>query len=197
MRRILSILAVLVLAGCGTDDPGPIPEACPAGGCPSPSVASQPASEAPPPSTAAASPTPAAPKLGAGVTRDDQGYTVTVTVHAYRQPTARSAPKPSADGMEWASADVQVCVKTVPSNLPGAMLSWRPWALAYPDGTTAEHSNTIYNQFDGPRYPDSDRVVKAGSCTRGWVTFEAPAGKRASAVEYRGVTNDVLSWSTG
>jgi hypothetical protein len=119
---------------------------------------------------------------------------LTVTAFAYRQPTARSAPKPLAPDTEWASADVQICIKVASAGTPS--VSNAPWSLIYADGLTAEPSNMTFNQFDAPGYPTTDRDVPAGRCIRGWITFVAPAGKKATMIEYQPDEGPTYDWST-
>lgn len=108
----------------------------------------------------------------------------TSTVYAYRQPVARSAPRPDEQaGYEWGAVDVKVCAsKTVP--VPGITVSHSPWSLVYADDSQIEPSSTGYGQFPQPDYPWGEKQVAPGRCVRGWITFPVPAKKRPVAVEY-------------
>lgn len=132
--------------------------------------------------------------LGTVHTVTGDSYTVTVAVYAYRQPSAPSAPKPDTAGYVWGSADVQVCVKAIQGDTEIGV-SWRPWALIYPDGAVVQPSNIGYRQFPTPGYPNDDRAVPAGRCVRGWVTFEVPATSRPAMVEHQGDARKVLDWT--
>lgn len=140
--------------------------------------ATQAPTQAPAPATATTGPAqPAQPrKFGESVTA---AGLVKATVHAYQQPTAKSAPRPEEPGYVWAAVDVEVC--PVETNT----VSRSPWHLLYADNTTAEPSNIGYRQFPKPEYPWDDREVAAGRCIRGWIVFEVPAGKRPTVVQYQ------------
>lgn len=190
--RYGTVLTVLALAGCGAS---PETSAAPAASA----TASSSASGSPTPSAAptSASAAPAATKgpLKFGTLQTVIAGTTeaTVTAFAYRQPTAKSAPKPDTPNSEWASVDVQVCVKAASGETP--YVNNTSWLLIYADGTNAEASNTGYNQFDAPGYPMGDRDLPAGRCVRGWITFVAPAGKRATMVEYQRGDGSVYDWA--
>lgn len=187
-RRAIAAIAVLVLAGCDSGKPtaqAASPAQAASSVPPSP-VASQPA-------TAAPSTTSGPVKLGTPRNVVANIGEATVTAFAYRQPTAKSAPKPDNPDMEWASVDAQVCVTKATGGTPYVNNS--PWLLIYPDGTNAEPSSDGYNQFDMPGYPMGDRDVPAGRCVRGWITFLAPKGKRAVMVEYQRGDGTVLDWA--
>lgn len=189
MRRMLLVIPLL-LAGCST------------GSTAGRAAASSPAvrtlslsSSAQAPTSAAAAPE--LPKLGATQAFNDNGTNSRLTVFAYRQPTAATATRPQAPNTEWASADVQVCLDALSADFDYAYVNRTPWSLVYADGTVANPSPVTYQQFDAPVYPVADRTLKPGRCVRGWVTFTAPAGQRATMVEYQSEVGraDVFDWA--
>lgn len=147
-----------------------------------PSLAAEATSAAPKvqaPQTSAPAPAKSAPKLGQEVAWPDG---LKVTAFAWKQPVAKSAPKPSEDGAPagyvWGALDVQVCVPNQ------ATLSNLPWYVRYADNTTIEPSSTGYSQFPKPEYIWGERNVAAGSCTRGWITFAVPGDVRPVSAVY-------------
>lgn len=185
IRRVAAVIIALALAGCD-------------GGQPTAQPASPGLNASRSPSLAAPSPTAGPAKLGTEypVTAgsSEEPITAAVTAFAYRQPTAKSAPKPANPNQEWASVDAQVCIKTVVGDAP--TVSNTSWLLIYADGTSAEPSPLGLTQFDSPGYPMGERSVPAGRCVRGWITFTAPKGKRATLVEYQRGDGKVLDWAT-
>jgi hypothetical protein len=127
------------------------------------------------------------------------GGTVQAVVFQYLQP---AAPDPAATGLSaspttggptsapsgapsgrYGAADVQVCVNSKATST--VTVSWKTWALVYADSTIVPASTTDSEQFTRPAYPFAERVVPAGRCVRGWITFPIPAGRRPSMVEYQ------------
>lgn len=47
--------------------------------------------------------------------------------------------------------------------------------------------------FGVPLYPQG-RVVRVGSCVRGWIPFEAPKGGKPVTAIYQPVSGNVLDW---
>lgn len=90
-------------------------------------------------------------------------------------PANTRARRSSTPDSERASVDAQVCIKTGTGETPYA--SNISWLLIYADGTSAEPSNTTYNQFEAPTHPVGDRDLPAGRCVRGRITFTAPMGE--------------------
>ncbi|MFB9187349.1 hypothetical protein ACFFX1_55275 [Dactylosporangium sucinum] len=209
--RLVVVATILALAGCGdggaanTAAPGtgmaptnsapsamPTPTFCPNGRLPNGNCAE--GAVANPPAGAAATVSAVPLKFGTSKTVVAGSDQVKVTVFAYRQPTAKSAPKPPSPGTEWASIDAQVCPTAATGETP--IVNDTPWLLVYADGTMAEPSNTGYGQFDEPGFPMADRAVPSGRCVRGWITFVAPAGKRATMVEFQWTDGTVVDWAT-
>jgi peptidoglycan hydrolase-like protein with peptidoglycan-binding domain len=180
-------LLVLTLTSC--DSPPAAPPAAagsPSGPAATPSVAPT----TPPPS----SPAVTANALGRTVDIDGgDGIRVTATVYAYRQPSAPGATSPGP-GLEWASADVQMCLRTAPAGTTIGV-SQRPWRFAYRDGRTAEFGSVTYQQFPSPAYPNDQRPISAGRCVRGWLTFPVPTGERPAWVEYAPEGAPVTDWT--
>lgn len=157
--------------------------------------ASSPASVAPTPRPAP-TPTVTTQRLGTSgkiTDRDENGTFLgyaTVTAYAYKQPVARSAPKPDQAGYVWAAVDVKVCV---PEN---STISSDPWSLIYPDDTSAQASSTGYNQFPLPEYAWGDVDLNKGRCHRGWIVYPVPANQRPVMVEYSAPsTGQTVDWS--
>lgn len=117
--------------------------------------------------------------MGDQVAQETPAGALKVKVYAYKQPTARSAPQPQAEGFEWGSADVEVCVPDA------GTVSRVVWHLSFADNTTVDPSNIGYNQFPQPEYPWDERPVRAGQCVRGWITFGVPRGVRPATVVYQ------------
>lgn len=114
-----------------------------------------------PPASDASSP------LGTELTSDDE---ITATVFAFEMPAADAEPLtvPPEDGYEVAVVDAEVCaggqdVTIGPANfyaLTSTNELWQPW-----DPPQAARL---------PAFPQRS-LLTAGSCVRGWVTYELPA----------------------
>ncbi|MFY1656014.1 MULTISPECIES: hypothetical protein [Micromonospora] len=151
------------------------PEAPPTSSGVSPSVT--------PASTSSASSSPEG-LLPLGKSHVSPDEVVTATVYAYKQPVARSAPRPGGRlGFEWAAADIKVCVN---DDYAGGQVSVSnaSWVLVYADTGQIEPSKTGYESFLKPEYPWRARVLTPGRCVRGWITYPVPATERPVAVEY-------------
>jgi hypothetical protein len=183
IHRLAAPAVVLALvAACSTRTDPPAPAAAAAPALPSTSPSPSPATSS----------TPAAHRLGEAVTDTTNGFTVTVTVHAYKQPSAPAAPKPESGG-EWGSIDVQVCLKAQPVDVKGT-ISWAPWALIYADGAVVTASNSIYSTFPKPQMPNDSRIIPVGGCIRGWVTFPARTDAKPTLIEYQ-PTDVLIDWA--
>lgn len=166
MRLTLTaLLALAALAGCTTSTASPN-----TAGSPSPA----------PPSPAAAPPKPAGPnKIGALVVHPD-GHADT-TVLDYRQPVSGGID--ANPGMEWSAAEVKVCIRRADGK--NNTVSQDPWVLLYSDGSQYESAYASGPDFPKPEYPTSgDRIIPAGRCVKGWITFEVPKGRRPGLVSY-------------
>ncbi|WP_162189874.1 hypothetical protein [Dactylosporangium aurantiacum] len=183
---------LLALAGCSTGRAAAPAASAAAAAAPS-ATASSPASSPSPSGQADA----AVFKLGTVQPFNRDGTKARRNVLAYRQPTAASAPRPGSPGTEWASADVLVCLDAIGPDDDYIYVNRSPWSLVYADGTVAAPSSVTYQQFDAPEYPITDRTLKVGRCIRGWITFTAPAGQRATMVEYQSVIKReaVFDWA--
>ena len=165
MRLILpAMLALLTLTGCTTSAASPDTAA--------------PTTAAAPPST---SPSPAGPaKLGVPIVHPN-GH-ADATVLTYRQPI-----EPGVDnftpGMDWTAAEVRVCIRQAGAG-PNTV-SQAPWALIFKDGSVIQPSYATGSGFPHPEYPvGDDRIVPAGRCVKGWISFEVPKGQRPALVSY-------------
>ncbi|MFC4146626.1 hypothetical protein ACFO0M_10195 [Micromonospora mangrovi] len=179
------VLTTAALAGCGDQEPVGAPSSTASSSSPSPAVSSA----SPTPS---ASPT-AAPdvQLALGKSKESPDGAVISTVYAYKQPVAKSAPRPEEQaGYEWGAADVKVCVKkSYTAN--SVSVSNSPWTLVYADDSQIEASGTGYESFPEPAFPFGEKTLAPGRCVRGWITFPVPAKKRPAAVEYAGQSEPV------
>ncbi|MEU8329808.1 hypothetical protein [Micromonospora sp. NPDC048839] len=183
IRTRLSVAAValaVALTGCGgNSDPEPAAAAV-TSAPPSPTAASPSASPSVSPSPTV---DPNAP-LTLGKSRESPDGAVVSTVYAYKQPVAKTAPRPDEQkGFEWGAVDVKVCVKK-DYTANKIAVSHSPWVLVYADDTQIEPSNTGYGQFPQPEYPWGEKVLAPGRCVRGWITYPVPAKSRPVAVEY-------------
>jgi hypothetical protein len=159
-----------------------------AGRAPAPASVSSTTAAPPPPPAAIPSPTPpAVHHFGEEVTEPDA--TGRYAVFGFKQPVARTAPRPDQDGFEWAAADVQVCARA-----DNVFVNRAPWYLVYADHTTINSSGTGYGQFPEPAYPWGDTAVPNGHCVRGWIVFPAPIGKAPVAVQHN-IPTSVVDWS--
>lgn len=144
------------------------------------------------PSPAAASPsagkaTPSEPTadvvLALGDSRESSGGEVVSTVYGYRQPVAKSAPRPDGQpGFEWGALDVKVCVKGDYVGDPIVVGNAR-WLLVYDDDTQIGPTDTGYEAHPKPEYP-WEKELAPGRCVRGWITYPVPAAERPVFVEY-------------
>ncbi|MEU7972144.1 hypothetical protein AB0B48_08880 [Micromonospora sp. NPDC049089] len=175
----LTLAVAVTTAGCSGDaEPAAAPSATPTSASPTPA-----------PTTA--SPTPAASPsadpdvpLKLGKSRQSPDGAVVSTVYAYKQPVAKTAPRPDEQkGYEWGAVDVKVCVNKH-YTADDITVSNSPWVLVYADDTQIEASSTGYDSFPEPEYPWGDKALAPGRCVRGWITFPVPAKKRPVAVEY-------------
>lgn len=181
-RLTATALALAVaLTGCGsTDEPAAAPSPVASSSSPTPAATSA----APTPSVSP-SPTvdPDAP-LAMGKSRQSPDGAVVSTVYAYKQPVAKTAPRPDEQkGYEWGAVDVKVCVNKH-YTADDISVSNSPWVLVYADNTQIEASSTGYDSFPEPKYPWGDKALAPGRCVRGWITFPVPTKKRPVAVEY-------------
>ena len=167
------LLAAAVTASCGSNDTPASP--------PAPAGSAEAASPIPSPSLSPSGPV--GHKLGEPVHDVTAGWDMTITVHAYRQPSAPKAPPPDGGG-EWGSAEVQWCLNSQPAGMKTAV-SWRPWALVFADGGIVKAASVEYSAFPQPMLPNDDRIVPTGRCVRGWVTFAARTDARPALVEYQ------------
>lgn len=180
-------MSAALIAGCSGS-----PDKPPAAGSVSGAPATSTVPTAPP-----SPPTPSGPAahpLGQAVDIDGgEGVRVSATAYSYRQPSAPGATSPGP-GLEWASADVQMCLRAAPTGITIGV-SQRPWRFAYKDGRTAEQGSVGYQQFPSPRYPDDQRAISVGRCARGWLTFPVPAGERPAWVEYAPEGAPITDWA--
>lgn len=133
-NRLGAVIVVLVLAGCGGSPQASATQGATAAQATPSSIAPESATPAPASPSAAAAKGPV--KFGTAQKVIAETSEATVTAFAYRQPTAKAAPKPATPDSEWASADVQVCMTVARGEMP--YVNNTPWLLIYADGTTAE-----------------------------------------------------------
>lgn len=144
---------------------------------------------------AATTPAPVKPKTGQEVTRAGGAK---ITAFSWKTPAAKKAPQPSEfdwpAGYVWAALDVQVCL---PAGAPDdSSVSSFPWTVRFADNSTAEFADvTGITGWPKPQYPMGDRRVPAGSCTRGWITYAAPAGAKPVAALYAPPDGAPVEWT--
>ncbi|MBM0255511.1 hypothetical protein [Micromonospora sp. 4G55] len=184
MTRTLHLAAALLLAatglaGCASDEePAAAPSPTPAAATSAAPTATAVATTSPSPTAAGDTP------LALGKSRPSPDGAVVSTVFAYKQPVARSAPRPDEQpNFEWGAADIKVCVNKgyIENQI---VVSNSSWALTYADDTQIEASSTGYDSFPKPEYPWGEKALAPGRCVRGWITFPVPARKRPVFVEY-------------
>lgn len=215
MKRLLTLLSLMVLSACTIGQPAastpPTPSDLPtaaespsasASGSPEPSGVS--GSPSPDPSLGSASPEPsesssvdpsvtpsATPSGSAGDFRApgevlDLGGEVTITVLDSRR------AKVAGHRGNQVLAMVKSCNVSAGA---GIELSWDTWVLLGPDSEEYPASNTRGNAEPAPVYPNgSGRLYKPGQCAKGWVVFDIPNGARLSGVRYMNSTGDSGQW---
>jgi hypothetical protein len=180
---VLAVAAGLTLAACSnTPAATTVPPAATTAAAATPSGSPTPAAPTPAPTT------PGNLRPGQSV---NAGTLVIATYYAYKQPVAKSAPRPAADGYTWGAIDIKVCA--VNGHGPDLEVSATSWTLVYADSTTARPSNITYNQFPQPGYP-YDTNVPWGRCIRGWLTFAVPPSGKPTMVEYQ-PSSGTFDWS--
>lgn len=109
--------------------------------------------------------------------------------HAYKQPFSAPDRVDLLDaGNEFASVDVEVCAG---ANTTNAVTTPDLWQLEMPDNRRPKPL-TYALPIRDPEFPNGP--LAAGECVRGWVTFQAPKGVRASDVVLAS-TNPAGKWT--
>ncbi|MEV4619935.1 excalibur calcium-binding domain-containing protein [Asanoa sp. NPDC049573] len=121
------------------------------------------------------------------------------TVYAVRFPVTAQDETATAirtAGMQFAVADIKVCSNgTVDSD--GYTFDYSDFTLVASDDTAF----SFWNVQVGARSPNltdtlsSLNLMRAGSCRRGWLTFEVPPKTKLKAVEYTSSGGVPLVWA--
>jgi hypothetical protein len=119
--------------------------------------------------------------------RTEQGNVI--TVYQFQSPADYAEA-----GFVIAAADVGVCASsstTVVTQGPGVVvhagISPRFFSLQFDDGTVQEAQ---FPPVKEPALPE--KLLNAGQCVRGWVTFHVPEQKKAAYVLFRSLS--VIRW---
>lgn len=146
-----------------------------------------------PSSTTSPTPSPSPAAVGATQEGSGEGSAVKTTVLRVRQPLRAVVPDlPERAGYEYIGLEVRMCVVTTANSEP-TTVSWGPWSIAFADDTVAEAlSSWSAEWWSVPLYPQ-ERVVRPGSCVRGWIPFEVPKGSKPTMVTYQ-PSGIVLEW---
>ncbi|MBS1674642.1 MAG: DUF4352 domain-containing protein [Actinobacteria bacterium] len=114
---------------------------------------------------------------------------VSVTVHAVNlDPTPEPAPQPQRPEDKWVAADVEVCSDKANT------VSTSPWEISDSTHRRFRPSSTGYAQFLQPSYAVGEEQVAAGSCRRGWITFDVTKDAQLTTVEYANSAGYAASW---
>jgi hypothetical protein len=114
-----------------------------------------------------------------------------VTLRAYRQPVTLTNPSPTtAAGTETAAIDVKACNRT------GTTQTVAPYQffLEAPVGKLV----IAVKNATAPRPQLQATPVAGHRCTRGWLSFQVPAGGRAASVVFQSggmFTNTLHKWT--
>ena len=184
MRRRWLIVAVIVLAGCGSDKTQQLAAEL---------AASTTTTTAPTTSTTTTTrPTTTTAKrfvVGDKIVSTKSGSTDVLFSHqvfSYEQPVAPPDrfTNPAA-GMEFGVADVEVCAGT-------EKVSYNPfaWNAQTPDN---RRYRTTFQRLRNPTLSSGDIAPGAG-CVRGWVTFELPVGQRPTSLVHDYFGSVVTHW---
>lgn len=219
MKRLLTLLSLMVLSACTIGQPGaatspPAPAETPSvaeSASPSPSVLEESPSGSPSPSTDPSADPSAEPS-------GEPSESPAVEPSASPSPTATgSAGDFRAPGevldlggevtitvLDSKRAKVaghrgnQVLVMAKTCNVAAASgieLSWDTWVLLGPDSEEYPASGTHGNAEPAPVYPNgSGRLYKPGQCAKGWIVFDVPNGAKLSGVRYMNSTGDSAQW---
>lgn len=191
-RLLVAAALLALLAGCGDADPQAGATTPPAAQPTTPPATDPPTSE---PTTEAPPPAPADPKLGATQTTD----LGKVTVYAVKFPVSPqddSAARIRTKGTAFAVADIKVCSNGT-TNADGYGFGIEDFQLI----DTSDSAYTFWNVQIGARSPNlTDSVSgldtpRAGSCKRGWLTFELPPKAKVKTVEYAPNGGTPLVWT--
>jgi hypothetical protein len=189
---LLAALAALV-AGCG----GGSTQAGSTSQRPAPTVTvtvTETPGTTPTPASTAASSEPAShePRFGDHQTTD----LGPITVFALKFPVAPQddmANRIATKGMQFAVADIKVCSNGTKTS-DGYMFSAEDFQVV----DTEDRSYTFWNVQIGARSPNlTDSLtdtMRAGSCTRGWLTFQLPPKAKVRSVEFAPYEGTALSW---
>ncbi len=224
MKRLLTLLSLMVLSACTIGQPNATGPAVTPSGSPSITESASPSpSGSPEPSDDSPSPS-ADPSLGSGSPQPSESVSPAPSESEPSSPSA--SPSPSATGsagdfrapgevldlggevqitvLDSRRAKVaghrgsQVLTMVKSCNVAAAAgieLSWDTWVLLGPDSEEYPASATRGPSEPAPIYPNSSgRLYKPGQCAKGWVVFDVPNGVKLSGVRYMNSNGDSGQW---
>lgn len=213
MKRLLTLLSLMVLSACTigqpaasmtpapsdspsvTESASPSPSGSPAtpddslSPSPDPSLGGSPTpsdSSSPDPSASTPPPTGSSGAFRAPGEILDLGGEVTITVL-----DSKRAKVAGHRGNQ-----VLTMVKTCNvAAAAGIELTWDTWVLLGPDSEEYPASTTHGNAEPAPVYPNGEgRLYKPGQCAKGWIVFDVPNGAKLSGVRYMNSNGDSGQW---
>lgn len=189
-RVMLVAVAMLAVAGCGSDKPDAEKESPAA----KPSASQETSDE----ETSEQDETPTGPvKLGETLAAGDWGK---VTVKKIN-PNVTTDPESMTieDATRWSGALVRTCVNDDYTD-EDVLLAWSPWSMAdNKSGTFLSSSLSGSVNFPKPMYPQlGDRTTRPGSCAEGWIVFNTSGADKLTEVIYESSSvDDPLVWQVG
>lgn len=86
-------------------------------------------------------------------------------------------------GQEFAGVLAQMCIQNAPA--AGNTISWRPWLLEDADGGQYPAAESKYEDTPKPEYPfDGTALYVNGDCAKGWIVFQIPVSAKPVHVRY-------------
>ncbi|MFT3969790.1 MAG: hypothetical protein QM695_05780 [Micropruina sp.] len=217
MKRLLTLLSLMVLSACTIGQPGgaPTPAAAPSDtpsvtGSESPSPSDSPGtpdeSASPSPDPSLGSATPQANESTAPQPSDSPSPTPSGSAGDFRAPgevldlggevtiTVLDSRRAKVAGHR--GNQVLTMVKTCNvAAASGIELDWDTWVLLGPDSEEYPASTTHGNAEPAPIYPNSSgRLYKPGQCAKGWIVFDVPSSAKLSGVRYMNSNGDSGQW---
>ena len=223
MKRLLTLMSLMVLSACTIGQPAatPVPSASPTITEASPSPSPEPTET----STTSASPSESPSESPSGSPEPSPQPTDAPSgdPSATPTPSPTSTPSPGSAGTFRAPGEVldlggEVTITVLDSrrakvaghrgnqvltmvkscnvsSAAGIELSWDTWVLLGPDSEEYPASTTRGNSEPAPVYPNSSgRLYKPGQCAKGWIVFDVPNGVKLSGVRYMNSNGDSGQW---
>ena len=220
MKRLLTLLSLMVLSACTIGQPNATTAATPVetpsvseSVSPSPSSAESPdpddsSSPSPEPSGQSGTPQPsesAPPEPDPNAT-PSPSTSAAGSAGAFRAPgevldlggevtlTVLDSKRAKVSGHRGNQVLVMVKSCNVAA-AAGIELSWDTWVLLGPDSEEYPASTTHGTAEPAPVYPNgSGRLYKPGQCAKGWIVFDVPSGAKLSGVRYMNSGGDSGQW---